>query len=179
MRTKIMLLLFLQITSLVYGQDKIFSLLATYQGEQQVKQLSDSINKPLLVTKEKIYVIGSDCLTRLFDGNINDRKDDGNNDDRNNGGNADKREKGGGIGDRKRKAKNNNRNNDGDIDERNNGAGSDNRDAGGDIADGPKCSYTKSGKILLYTRQNIKSSEAKIYLNNRYFLNKYFKIIKL
>lgn len=188
MKIKILLIILFQVTHLAYGQDKIFSYLAKYEGQQQVKKIADSINKPLLVTKDKIYVIGSDCLTRLFDGNLDDRDKGGDSDNRYKDGNGNERNKGGGVADRNRKGKgnkrdkggsNSDRDDDGDVNERNKGAGSDNRDAGGSIAEGPRCSYAKSGKILLYTRQEIKSSTAQIYYNNKYFSNKYFKIMQL
>lgn len=171
-----------------YAQDKVFSYLTVFNGEQQLKQIADSLDKPLLIYNNKIYVIGSDCLTRLFDGSLDDRDKDGDSDNRFSDGAGNERNKGGAVADRKKKGKRNNRDkggsnsdrdDDGDVNDRKMGAGSDNRDTGGSIADGPRCSYAKNGKILLYTRQEIKGSNAQIYYNHQYFSNKHFKIIKL
>jgi hypothetical protein len=172
----------------VFGQDRTFSYVDKYENDEKLKLLAESINKPLLITENKIYSIGSDCLTRLFDNNINERNDDGDSNERFKDGENDERKKGGDIAYRTKKSKKNKRNkdgnsndrdDDGDVNNRNSDGNSNNRNADGLISDGPRCSYTKNGKILLYTRQEINSKKAKIYYNNKYFSNKYFKIIKL
>lgn len=183
----ILIILLFKVSPLV-AQDFTFTFIKHFKNETEVIAVGDSLKKPLLVTDNKIYAIGSDCLTRLFDSSINDRGGDGDSDERFKEGNADERKNGGAVADRNSRGRkngrnkngnNNDRDEDGDVNYRNRGAGSDIRRADGSVADGPRCSYTKSGKILLYTRQNLDSKKSKIYYASNFYSNKYFKIIKL
>lgn len=188
MKNIITIALFLFKLSFVLGQDKTFLFVEKYQNENRLKLISDSINKPLLVTKDKIYLIGSDCLTRLFDGTVDDRNEDGKKNERAIDGDTNTRKKGGDIADREKKGKKNKRNKDGsfdnrdydeDVNERNKDANSDNRNSDGAVSAEPRCSFAKNGKILLYTTQQIDSKKANIFYNHHFYPNKYFKIIKL
>ncbi|OYU82855.1 MAG: hypothetical protein CFE24_13875 [Flavobacterium sp. BFFFF2] len=188
MKKKLSFLLFLFYFSFINAQDMTFSYVGKYENIEKLKQIADSINKPLLVTEDKIFSIGSDCLTHLFDGSINDRNSDGNSDDRYKDGDSDERKKGGGIVERTKKSNRNNRNKegkfderdeDGDVNDRYKDGASENRNSNGSISDGPRCSYSKNGKILLYTRQNINAKKSQIYYKNKFYSNKYFKIIQL
>lgn len=179
MKLRYILIIFFQVTIAAYGQDNSFSFVGAYKDEASLFKLADSMKRPLLISENKIYVIGSSCITRLFDSSISNRNGDGDSNERYRDGDADERKSGGGIADRNRKGKNNHRDDDGDVNERNKGASSDSRNAAGAIAEGPRCSYTKSGKILLYTRQDINPKKSRIYYANNFYSNKYFKIIKL
>lgn len=154
----IFLVLLINISS---AQDRLFSYIGKYSSENELKVIADSLKKPILVTGDKVYAIGSDCITRLFDGDSNDRNKDGSENDRDNDGNK------------------NNRKNGGDDNDRDKGGDEDVRNAAGAVANGPRCSTTKSGKILLYTRQDINSKNASVYYKEKFFNNKYFTLSEL
>lgn len=172
-------LLLLFFTNNLKAQDKTFSYIGELQNDSTVKKIADSLKKPLLISGNKIYAIGSACITRLIDGDVNDRDDDGNINDRDKDDNANDRKKDGAISKRKKKGKNNNRDNDGDINDRENDADVNKRNNDGAVGAGSRCDITKKGKLLLYTRQKIETKEAYIFYKNQKFNNKSFKIIKL
>ena len=190
------LLLLLKI-SIVSGQGSEFSYLEPKSTEQRIMFIADSLKCPLLITTDKIYAIGSNCITRLLDGGMNDRDrngdnddrlDDGSNNDRNQaGGSSDRiskgknnnRKKKGGDNDRDRDGDNNDRDKDGDNNERDRDGDTDDRNADGGSSNGTRCSVAKNGKVLLYTRQSISSESSRIYYKTQYFGPKYFKIIKI
>lgn len=117
MRLEFFLIIFISVSLSSFSQDREFSFIGNYTDEKNLRVIADSIRKPLLVTSDKkVYSIGSDCITRLLDGNINDRDNDGD------------------IGNRKKKGGNNNRNKDGDDNGRNKTGSGDERSKGGDIA---------------------------------------------
>jgi hypothetical protein len=173
---------------IVNAQDKLFSYWGEMSNKAQIQALGDSIKKPLFITGNKIYIIGSACITRDLGGDVNDRNDDGDANDRLNDGGANNRKNAGATAERKKKGNNKNRNKDGDANDRDEGGDANDRDEDGDANDrdiagaktlGARCSRTKSGKVLLYTRQDLKSSGAEIYYNHHFFNNKYFKIKQL
>jgi hypothetical protein len=186
--------LFLSIASVA---QYTFSFIEKYTDENRLKAIADSIKMPLLKTENKIYSIGSSCITRLIDGSINDRNDDGDNSDRMNDGsnnkrnqagasadrsskgNKGKRKKNGGDNDRDADGDSNDRDKNGDNNDRNKDGDSDNRNSDGDIANGTRCSVAKNGRILLYTREKINTNKCTIYYKTQYFSSKYFKIIKI
>ncbi|MFI5133256.1 MAG: hypothetical protein ACHQEB_02915 [Chitinophagales bacterium] len=207
MQVKCLLIILFLFNVASYSQGRQFSYIGKYTDEKNLKVIADSLNIPLLVTSDnKVYSIGSECITRLMDGDINDRdkegdvgdrkkkgsKNDRNNDgadnDRNKNGSSDERNKGGDVGYRNKKGNKNNRNKGGDDNDRNKNGDDNDRDKSGDadsrnsdgaVSNGPRCSVAKNGKILLYTRQDINSKEANIYYKEKFFNNKYFKIIQL
>jgi hypothetical protein len=189
MHKNFLLIILFLFSVVIYGQDREFSYQGTYKDEKDLKNIAERWNKPLLVTADKkVYTIGSDCISRLLDGNINDRNKSGSGDERN---------KGGDVGYRSSKGKKNKRDKNGDDNDRNNNGGDNDRDKNGDdndrdkngdmdtrnsdgtVSNGPRCSTAKNGKVLLYTRQDISSKNASIYYKENFFNNKYFKIIKL
>jgi hypothetical protein len=171
------------------AQDKTFSYLGEFASNGEIKKLADSLKKPLLINGTKVYTIGTSCISRMLDGDANDRDDDGDaSGDRDKDGNINNRNSGGAVGDRKdngkankRKKKGgaNDRDKDGDVSDRDEDGDVNDRNADGKIIEGTRCSTTKKGKLLLYTRQKISSSKAQIYYKDRYFNNRYFKIIQL
>lgn len=174
--------------ALVKAQDYTFSYIKDFTGENEIKAVADSLKKPLLITGNKIYAIGSDCVSRLLDGNADDRDNDGGNNNRNKVGENDERNKGGGVGERDTRGKNNKRRKDGDGNGRDKDGDGNRRDKNGDadarnsdgaVSLGTRCSIAKNGKVLLYTRQKISAGNSKIYYEQKFFSNKYFKIIQL
>lgn len=174
-----------------------FSFIENYSDESRLKTIADSIKIPLLKTENKIYSIGSSCITRLLDGSINERDNDGDNSNRMNDGSNNKRNMAGASADRKSKGNkskrnkkggdkdrdgdgdSNDRDSDGDNNDRNKDGDSDNRNSDGATAKGTRCSVAKNGKVLLYTRETINTDKCTIYYKTQYFSNKYFKIIKI
>jgi hypothetical protein len=181
----------------VPAQDRTLLYLGAYTDDATLKTLSDSLQKPLLVTKDRVYAIGTSCITRLFDGSMNDRDKDGADNDRNQSGNSnqrikdgnsDNRNRGGGVDDRSKSGTKNGRAKDGDNDDRNKSGESDNRNktggandrnADGALSKQTGCSTDRSGKILLYVRSDIDTKHAKIYFKDRFFSTRYFQIIPL
>ena len=170
------------------SQGSEFSYLEPKSTEQRIQFIADSLKCPLLITEDKIYAIGSNCITRLLDGGMNDRDRNGDNDDRLGEGRNNERNQAGGSADRIRKGKNNNRkkkggdndrDKDGDNNERDRDGDTDDRNADGGSIKGTRCSVAKNGKVLLYTRQSISSESSRIYYKTQYFGPKYFKIIKI
>ncbi len=172
----------------VKSQDYTFSFIKEIKSENEIATLADSIKKPLLITGNKVYSIGSNCISRLLDGSIDDRDNDGDSDNRLKNGDNDERNKGGATADRKKKGglnkrnkkgNNNDRDKDGDNDKRDIDGDSDSRNVDGTVGEGTRCSVAKNGKLLLYTRQKISVKTSKIFFNQKFFSNKYFKIIQL
>ena len=188
-------ILFFSYSSFSQGYDFVYY--GAYSTDKELDRVGDSLNGPLLVFEGKVYSIGSNCVSRLIDGSINDRKKKGGKNDRNSdgdenvrnsGGDEDNRDAGGNIGYRKKKGGKNGRDKDGNENDRNSGGDNDDRDADGDAdsrdADGklsgqPHCSTAKNGKILLYTNKKISSKNSTLYYKGKHFSSKYFKIIQL
>jgi hypothetical protein len=177
---KILLLqLFIYLSTALIAQDKTFSYIMDIDNPDQIKLIADSLKKPLLISGNKIYAIGSKCINHLLDGTVNDRDDDGDVNDRDKDGGINGRKKGGDVSDRKRKGKSNKRNKDGDANDRDSDGGTNNRDKDGSIGTGPRCEINTKGKLILYTRQKINKKKAQIYYKGNYFNYKSFKIIQL
>lgn len=188
MKIKICAILFLLFAKTTYSQDYTFMFLENYHSQTRLKLLGDSLNTPLLISANKVYAIGSSCITRLLNGDLDDRDADGDVNGRNNDGNANQRLKAGnndertlsgGVGDRNKKGKNNNRRNGGGGDDRDAGGDVDTRSLEGSISLGTRCSIAKNGKVLLYTRQKIDASKSTIFFHDKLFNKRYFKIIQL
>jgi hypothetical protein len=188
MKIKVCVILLLLFAKTAYSQDYTFTFIENYNGQARLKRLSDSLGRPLLLSMNKVYSIGSNCITRLLNGELDDRDDDGDVDDRGNDGNAnqrlkagknDERTKSGGVGDRQKKGKNNNRRKGGDDDDRDSSGDVDTRNLAGGIGLGNRCSVAKNGKVLLYTRQKMDSRNSTIFFHDKSFNNRYFKIIQL
>jgi hypothetical protein len=156
---------------LVEAQNNSISYFKTFSNEKELFNLYDSINKPLLIYQNKIFVIGSDCIQNsLIDGFFQNRQIGGKIDNRMSGGNVDNRMSGGIYGERNKNGKLDNRNRGGSIEQRN---------SGGYLSTGSYCEISDDGKVLIYTYKQFKSKYTKIFYNNKYFNNKYFKIINL
>ncbi|MBE5320426.1 hypothetical protein IM793_14770 [Pedobacter sp. MR2016-19] len=171
-----------------YCQDRTFSYIGLANNDAEIKTIADTTHKTLFIAGNKVYSIGGDCICRLLDGDGNDRDDDGDNNSRLNDGAAGSRKSGGEIADRRTKGKGNkinkngdknNRDKDGNENDRDTNGDINNRNADGNIMEGTRCSCSKRGKILLYTREKVKITNAKIYYQGKYFSNKHFKIIQL
>ena len=176
------------ISNFTYAQTNSFKLEEKFTTVERAKQLSDSLKRPVLISEEYVFSIGDNCYKNFIAGIINERNNDGENNDRYKDGNFNDRNKGGAVADRQKKGKKNNRNkgsnqnerdNDGDINDRNKDGKNTNRNSDGSVGDGPHCSNTENGKLLLYTRHNIKIKTAYIFFENQTFNNKHFKIKKL
>jgi hypothetical protein len=179
MKKLFVFLILLAVAKLNYCQDRTFSYLGEISNSDEVKKIADSLHKPLLVVGIKVYAIGSNCITRALSGDVNDRDGDGDANDRLNDGENNERKSGGDIRDRKRKGRKSARDKDGDTNDRDEDGDVNARNADGSISQGTRCSISKKGKLLLYTREKISSKKAKIYFINKYFSNKHFKIIEL
>ena len=170
------------------SQTNQFKIEEEFTTVERAKKLSDSLKLPILVTNKYVFSIGEICYKRLLNGYVNDRENDGDINDRENDGDINNREKGGGnndrnkggtIAERKKKGKKNNRDITGNNNDRDNAGDNNDRDSDGSIGEGPHCSNTKKGKVILYTRYEIKENNAFIYFSNKTFNSKYFKINKL
>lgn len=169
-----------------HAQDFSFTFVKTFTDEKEIVSLYDSIKKPLLIFQNKIYAIGSDCTNySLLDGTFNQRNKDGKTSRRNKGGkndqrfsdgDTDQRLAGGDIGERNKSGKSDKRRKGGKSDRRNKGGNSDDRNSGGTLSNAPRCEVSDNGKLVLYTRQEIKSKNAQIYYKHQFFNKKYFKI---
>lgn len=185
---KIGFMFFLWFATSAYAQDYTFTFVENYKDQNRLKFLADSLKSPLLFSATKVYAIGSSCVSRLLDGDINDRDNDGDNNNRFKAGDNDERNKSGEVGDRVKKGKTDKRNKRGKADNRYADGDSDSRDAGGDvdtrtlaggISVGNRCSIAKNGKVLLYTRQVMDAKKSNIFFQDRSFNSKHFKIIQL
>jgi len=188
MKIKIWVIFFLLVVTNAYGQDYSFSFIENYKDQKRLKLIGDSLKVPLLISNNKIYVIGSSCTSRLLHGDLNGRNDDGGANERANDGNAnprfkagdhENRGKSGGVGDREKKGKSLNRRKGSDENDRDNDGDVDTRNLDGGISLGTRCSVARNGKILLYTRQKIDARQSNVFFNDRLFNSKYFKIIQL
>jgi hypothetical protein len=188
MKKIVTLLISMLCYSLGYSQDRTFSYIGLAQSEAEIKTIAEATHKTLFIADNKVYSIGGDCICRLLDGDSNNRNDDGDNSNRLNDGTTGNRKSGGEIADRSAKGKRNKRDKNGDKNNRDKNGDENDRDADGDInnrnadgsiSEGTRCSCSTRGKILLYTREKIKSNNAKIYYQGKYFSNKHFKIIQL
>jgi hypothetical protein len=197
MITKFHFLLLIFVSNCTFAQTNNFKIEEKFTTLARAKKVSDSLKLPILVTNEYVFSIGEICYQRLLDGYINDRnnygdinerENDGDINNRENGGGNNDRNKGGAVAERNKNGKKNNRykagdNNDrdkaGDNNDRDKAGDNNDRNSDGSIAEGPHCSNTKKGNVILYTRHEIKDKSAFIYFNNNTFNNKYFKINKL
>ena len=180
--------------NMIYGQGG-FSYLGKTHQLPALQKLDDSLRTPLLIYGDKVYAIS--CASRMLDGDNNDRDDDGNNMDRDDDGNSNKRSTAGAIGDRKKKGKakdrnkegktknrkkagkKNKRQGEGDENDREDDGDANTRSSDGSLREGTRCSSSKKGKLLLYTREKMKQSDTKLLYKGKYFTNHYYKIIQL
>jgi len=174
------LIIFLFQFAFAYGQDKTFSYVGAYQSEENLKLLAESLKKPLLVSNNKVYAIGSDCITRDFGGNATGRDDDGDENDRYKNGVANNRDKSGGVGYRDKKGRSKDRDKEGNLIDRNKAGDANQRSQDGKMGlEGTRCGISKNGILLLYTREKINAKKTTIFFDGKHFSNKYYKIIKL
>ncbi len=167
---KYFLIAFILNISIVYGQDNSFKFIEKFTGEVRAKNISDSFKLPILITQNNIYSIGYLCVSKLIDGDYDERNNSGNVDDRNKDGNVSVRNKGGAVENRK---------NSGETEKRKNGGDIDSRKLEGSVSKLPYCSKDNKGKLIFYTNQEIVLKKSKIYFEGNYFNYKYFKIEKL
>ncbi|MEE1944971.1 hypothetical protein VRU48_07630 [Pedobacter sp. KR3-3] len=165
--------------NLAKSQDFSFTFIKKFKDEKEIQAVADSLKTPLLITENKIYAIGGDCITRELGGDATGREEDGDQNNRDKDGNMNNREKGGGVGDRDKKGKASQRGKDGDILGRDKAGSTNQRDQDGQSSIGTRCGVTKNGKLMLYTRESMNAKQTKIYYNGKYYSNKYYKIIQL
>ena len=183
--------------------NKPIEYVAKYETESDIAEIYDSLKVPLLIYKNMVFQMHSNCIIKAFDGDANDRNNGGNNNNRNSGANANNRNSNGTNNDRNSNGKTNDRNDgglsgerkdDGDANDRRNGGKSNNRNNGGKnndrnaageiLADRNAagnimmymCEVDKRGRLFIHFKKLEKSESIKIYYNHIFYNNQYFKI---
>jgi hypothetical protein len=190
-----------------YGQANQLTLVSPTAHEKNVARIYDSLQIPLLIYKNKIYAIHSDCITRDLGGNKNDRDSGGNSTDRGAGGNASDRNAGGNANDRNADGTSNTRNAGADSNDRNSGGAGNDRNSGGSVGDrndggnradrnasgnsGDRsmdgviskitCGIDDKGKLVIFFHNMEPDRSTRVYYNNSYLTlkNNFFKLKKL
>ena len=178
MKKILIVILLVLISKTNYAQDKTFSYIGEITDTSKIRAIADSLKKPLLLSENKLYAIGSFCIPKLMGGDAIDRDADGNANDRDKNGDKNDRNKGGDSKSRDKKGDANDRNIDGDVNKRNKKGEVDERNKNGSSTNGARCDIDKNGMLILYTRIKLNSKKSQIYYNNKFFSNAYFKIKK-
>ena len=171
------------------AQEHEIKFLFDIKNESEVIKLYDSIQLPLVIYKNKVFEIHTECIPRNFGGISNDRGSGGSSNDRSSGGTSNERDSGGnsnnrnsgGISnDRGAGGSSSNRNSGGTSNNRSSGGNSDDRNSGGIFTDFG-CNVDSKGKLIIYFHNMNIDKSIKIYYNNSFLTikNQHFKLKKV